>query len=418
MKPAALIHVNTADEKDTVRLLEAIEAKQRQVEELTIAIETLKSEVDVFERRYNAHISRYYLELDKVELETKEYHLRLQLRREGVNEEEIEARVESCFRASRARVDAYEAVNESEPTPQGDKLPDTKAKHLQDLYRKLAKRYHPDKAMDAKEEERREQLMPLINRAYNEQDLETLERLSISETEPEVSEKTATEKRRALHTELRRLNRAASQLRFEINRLKTGRTYQLKQQVENAKKVGTDLLDDPRQRLRTKNQGKPRTTRTPHEYVAPFKLIYRDVTPTGLKDREKKSIMQLKDKVAIITGGGRGIGRAIAIAYAAEGARIVIAARSTEQLDTVATEITESGGEVLTVATDLRIQTEVENLVQNTVDRFGRIDILVNNAGVNPRGLFLDSTDEEWEQGWQINVMGVVRCCRAAYCRS
>ena len=124
--------------------------------------------------------------------------------------------------------------------------------------------------------------------------------------------------------------------------------------------------------------------------------------------------MQLKDKVAIITGGGRGIGRAIAIAYAAEGARIVIAARSTEQLDEVATEITEQGAEVLTVPTELRIQAEVENLVQQTVDRFGRIDILVNNAGVNPRGLFLDSTDEEWEQGWQINVMGVVRCCRAA----
>lgn len=242
MKPAALIHINTADEKETARLLEAIEGKQRQVEELTIAIETLKSEVNVFERRYNAHISRHYLELDKVELEMKEYRLRLQLRRENVSEEAIEARVESCFRASRARVDAYEAVNEPEPTPPPDKLPDTKAKHLQDLYRKLAKRYHPDKTMDTKEEERREQLMPLINRAYNEQDLETLERLSLGETERHVPEKTVLEKRRALQTELRRLNRAASQLRFEINRLKAGRTYQLKQQVENAKKTGTDLL--------------------------------------------------------------------------------------------------------------------------------------------------------------------------------
>lgn len=242
MKPAALIHANIAAEKETARLLEAIEAKQRQVEELTIAIETLKSEVDVFERRYNAHISRYYLELDTVELEMKEYRLRLQLRRENVSEEEIEVRVASCFRASHARVDTYEAVNESEPTPQEDKLPDTKAKHLQDLYRKLAKRYHPDKAMDAKESERREQLMPLINRAYNEQDIETLERLNLGETELHAPEKTTTEKRKALHTELRRLNRAASQLRFEINRLKSGRTYQLKQQVENAKKTGTDLL--------------------------------------------------------------------------------------------------------------------------------------------------------------------------------
>ena len=124
--------------------------------------------------------------------------------------------------------------------------------------------------------------------------------------------------------------------------------------------------------------------------------------------------MQLTDKVAIITGGGRGIGRAIAIAYAAEGARVVIAARSSAQLDEVAAEITAEGGEVLTVPTDMRSRAEVENLVQKTVAHFGRIDILVNNAGINPRGPFLDATDEEWEQGWQINVMGVVYCCRAA----
>ncbi len=124
--------------------------------------------------------------------------------------------------------------------------------------------------------------------------------------------------------------------------------------------------------------------------------------------------MQLKDKVAIITGGGRGIGKAISIAYAAEGASVVIAARSAAQLEEVNKEITTQGGEALAVPTDLRIREEVETLVQKTVDQFGRIDILVNNAGINPRGLFLDSTDEEWEQGWQINVMGVVYCCRAA----
>ena len=123
--------------------------------------------------------------------------------------------------------------------------------------------------------------------------------------------------------------------------------------------------------------------------------------------------MQLKDKVAIITGGGRGIGRAIAIAYAIEGARAVIAARSTTQLDEVTTTIAAQGGESLAVPTDLRVRTEVEDLVQKTVERFGRVDILVNNAGINPRGPFLESTDEEWEQAWQVNVMGVVHCCRA-----
>ena len=124
--------------------------------------------------------------------------------------------------------------------------------------------------------------------------------------------------------------------------------------------------------------------------------------------------MQLKDKVAIITGSGRGIGKAIAVAYAAEGARVAIASRSTAQLDEVVAAIEAKDGETLAVPTDVRVRSDVETLVQKTVDRFGRIDILVNNAGVNPRGRFLDSTDEEWEQGWQINVMGVVHCCRAA----
>ena len=178
MKPAALIQVNSISEKQIAELLDAIEVKQAQVAELTVAVEQLKSEVDVFQRRYNAHIGRYYLELDKVELETKAYRLRLQLRREQIHEEEIEARVESCFRASRARIEADEAADASEPTSQQEKRPKAKSKHLQNVYRKLAKRYHPDKAVDTEEAERREQLMPLINRAYREQDLQTLERLS------------------------------------------------------------------------------------------------------------------------------------------------------------------------------------------------------------------------------------------------
>ncbi len=122
--------------------------------------------------------------------------------------------------------------------------------------------------------------------------------------------------------------------------------------------------------------------------------------------------MQLTNKVAIVTGAGRGIGKAIAIAYAAEGAYVVIAARSEDQLNEVADEISANGGNVLAVPADLRNRTEVENLVHKTVNSFSQIDILVNNAGINPRGLFLDTTDEEWDEVWKINVMGVVHCCR------
>lgn len=123
--------------------------------------------------------------------------------------------------------------------------------------------------------------------------------------------------------------------------------------------------------------------------------------------------MQLKNKVALITGGGRGIGRAIAVGYAAEGAKVVISARSQDQLNEVANVISAQGGDVFAVQADLRNRAEVENLVQQTIEKYGQIDILVNNAGINPRGFFLETTDDEWDEVWKINVMGVVHCCRA-----
>ncbi len=243
MKPETLVYINSNNEKETRLLVEAIEAKRGQVEELTVTREHLKAEVDLFQHRYNAHIGHYYKELDKVELETKEYQLRLQLRREAVNEAEIEARVESCFRVNRARLAAYEEKAEEAPKPEEPELPEEKAKYLQTLYRKLAKRYHPDKSADTDEQQRREELMPLINRAYQEQDIQILERLSIGEAVAAMSpDETGTEKYAKLQVELRNLNRAASELRLEISRLKSGRTYQLKQQVEDAKTNGVDLL--------------------------------------------------------------------------------------------------------------------------------------------------------------------------------
>jgi NAD(P)-dependent dehydrogenase (short-subunit alcohol dehydrogenase family) len=124
-------------------------------------------------------------------------------------------------------------------------------------------------------------------------------------------------------------------------------------------------------------------------------------------------LMQLKDKVIIVTGGGRGIGEALAVGYAQEGAKIVAASRSKGQLDQVVEKIQSQGGQAISVPTDVRSLPQAKNLAQQTVDQFGKIDVLVNNAGINPRGLFLDSKSEEWEQAWQINVVGVVNCCRA-----
>ncbi len=243
MKPTTLVHINNNEQREINRLLQVIEEKRGQVEELTVTKELLKAEVDLFQHRYNAHVGHVYLELDKVELETKEYRLRLQLHREDISEEEIEGRVESCFRESRARIDASETQKEDEQKSEKNELPDKEAKFLQNLYRKLAKRFHPDKAEHPEEQNRREQLMPLINRAYHEQDIQILERLSIGETDFSIdSEDSTVVKRERLQAELRNLNRATAELRSEINRVKAGRTYRLKEQVETAEKNGQDLL--------------------------------------------------------------------------------------------------------------------------------------------------------------------------------
>lgn len=243
MNPATLVYINSSQEKEINRLLQTIEEKREQIEELTVTMETLKAEVDLFQHRYNAHVGRYYLELDEVDLETKEFRLRLQLRREEISEDEIEARVESCFRENRARINAASEQSEHEEGTETNALPEEEAKYLQTLYRKLAKRFHPDKSEGTDEQTRRLQLMPLINRAYKENDVQILERLSFGETEPTLqAEEPIAEKMERLHIELRNLNRATSELRSDINRVKAGRTYQLKQQVETAEKKGNDLL--------------------------------------------------------------------------------------------------------------------------------------------------------------------------------
>lgn len=243
MNPATLVYINSSEEKEINRLLQVIEEKREQVEELTVSMENLKAEVDLFQHRYNAHVGRYYLELDEVDLETKEFRLRLQLHREDVPEDKIEERVESCFREIRARINADVEQPESEEDTKSDELPEEEAKYLQTLYRKLAKRFHPDKSDDSDEQNRRLQLMPLINRAYKENDVQILERLSFGETETALQDdEPISDKIERLQIELRSLNRATSELRSDINRVKAGRTYQLKEQVETAEKKGTDLL--------------------------------------------------------------------------------------------------------------------------------------------------------------------------------
>lgn len=122
--------------------------------------------------------------------------------------------------------------------------------------------------------------------------------------------------------------------------------------------------------------------------------------------------INLHDKVAIITGASRGIGRAIARTLVGEGAKVAVVARSREALDTLAHEC---GGECLVHAADLRDPSAAAALIAATLARFGRIDVLVNNAGATVRGDFLALDDAQWADGFALKFFGAMRCCRAAW---
>jgi len=122
--------------------------------------------------------------------------------------------------------------------------------------------------------------------------------------------------------------------------------------------------------------------------------------------------LHLKNKVAIVTGASRGIGRSIAQALSAEGMNLVIAARSRELLDEVAKSC---DSEVIPVALDLRDEAAPQRLIKIAADHFGRLDVLVNNAGATKRGDFLELTEADWKDGFDLKFFSTVRCTRVAW---
>jgi len=127
-----------------------------------------------------------------------------------------------------------------------------------------------------------------------------------------------------------------------------------------------------------------------------------------------EATFDLKGKVAIVTGGGRGIGRAIALGLAGAGASVVIAGRTAEQIDSVAKEIAALGGQTLPVVTDLTVQDQINNLIEETVKKFGRIDILVNNAARSFLRSLLDLREDGWDKVFDTNVKAAWLLSRAA----
>jgi len=123
--------------------------------------------------------------------------------------------------------------------------------------------------------------------------------------------------------------------------------------------------------------------------------------------------MHLEGKVAVVTGAGSGIGHAIVIGLAGEGASIVVADVDGERAVAVAAKLEEAGAEALAVTVDVSQSDQVEAMIQATVDRFGRLDILVNNAGRAARGFVSEMDDEAWDKVIGVNLRGTFLCSRA-----
>ncbi len=125
--------------------------------------------------------------------------------------------------------------------------------------------------------------------------------------------------------------------------------------------------------------------------------------------------MRLKDKVALVTGSSRGVGRAVALRFAKEGARIVVNYTSNEKAaNEVVDEAKSMGSEAIAVKADVARKSEAEHLVQSGIDTFGSLDILVNNAGFTRPAMMIKMTEEQWDQVVDIHLKGAFLCSQAA----
>ncbi len=124
---------------------------------------------------------------------------------------------------------------------------------------------------------------------------------------------------------------------------------------------------------------------------------------------------RLAGKVAVVTGSSSGIGKAIALRFGEEGAKVVVAARRKALCEETANQICRTGGEAFVIATDISHETQVDTLYHKTVQQYGRLDILVNNAGIFGGRRIAETTTQAFDEVINANLRGTFFCCRAAF---
>jgi len=125
-------------------------------------------------------------------------------------------------------------------------------------------------------------------------------------------------------------------------------------------------------------------------------------------------MLKLKNKTAIVTGARRGMGRTHALVLAKAGAKVMVSDISEEDCQKVVDEIRKEGGEAQAFKCDVSKKEEVEGMIKETVEKFGKVDILVNNAGICQFKPFLELSEEEWDRTLDINLKGYFLCAQAA----
>jgi 3-oxoacyl-[acyl-carrier protein] reductase len=124
-------------------------------------------------------------------------------------------------------------------------------------------------------------------------------------------------------------------------------------------------------------------------------------------------VMRLLDKVAIVTGAGRGIGRTIALTFAREGADVVVVSRTFSEVEETASQIRALGRRALALKVDISRTEDVDNMVKSALQKFGRIDVLVSNAGIlGPIGPLVENDVEHWAETIKVNLIGTFLCCK------